>query len=860
MDPKPILMFPVPTKTDRKKQKTFSGKVHYPTIDRQQKRIEPIFTELQKAFETQRIELQNDPCCTEPEKVLVLEIIGSIEKFISAVKRIEGMEWLGEWGEEDIPPDHDFYFADKDRKDKPLVGRLFLVLSNQRALEELLSLWKRYLKDPKAKFDRGLNKWRDLFSQVKDIRTWGVKDRLLETGVLDDWNERVKAGEKNIRFEIELWFRSDTEGRLRAKTDLEHVLKIDGGRILGQTVISEIAYHAVLAELPAQTIKAILKQKQTRLVHNNQVMFFRPVGQMAVTLPNDDPQAGVSLDTDRLPEGEPIIAVFDGLPLENHSLLKGRLIVDDPDGWSSEYPANERFHGTAMTSLVIHGELDARYTPLKRPVYIRPILKPDDSSWVSPRRETMPPDTLPVDIVHRAVRRLFEVDGLESPVAPQIRIINLSIADPSRLFDYFLSPWARLLDWLAWRYKVLFIVSAGNHSQEIVLNLPRTSASSLDTNVLEQETLKAIALDARNRRLLSPAESINSVTVGAMQYDFSTSTNLGFRSNPYCSTGLPSPINALGLGYRRAIKPEILLPGGRQLYVDKLGTTHVNITLCVNDSSIAPGQRTATPGKKPGDLNATRYIRGTSNAAALATHISGELYEMLQLLREEPGGEMLEEGFLAVLIKALLVHGASWGEIYNTLETVLKNPVNRSRFKEYVSRFLGYGTVDISHIMNCTDQRATLLGCGIIQEGAAHIYSIPLPPSLSGQKEWRRLTITLAWLTPISPSNRLYRQAFLWFEPPLDKLQVSREEADWKAVRRGTVQHEILEGSRATAFVDGDGLQIQVNCREDASKLLDSIPYAIAASLEVAEGVSIPVYDEIRARVRPGIPITPTTI
>jgi hypothetical protein len=43
---------------------------------------------------------------------LVLETIGSIEEFARAVDRIEGMEWLAEWGEDDVEPDDDFYFED----------------------------------------------------------------------------------------------------------------------------------------------------------------------------------------------------------------------------------------------------------------------------------------------------------------------------------------------------------------------------------------------------------------------------------------------------------------------------------------------------------------------------------------------------------------------------------------------------------------------------------------------------------------------------------------------------------------------------------------------------------------------------
>lgn len=38
-------------------------------------------------------------------------------------------------------------------------------------------------------------------------------------------------------------------------------------------------------------------------------------------------------------------------------------------------------------------------------------------------------------------------------------------------------------------------------------------------------------------------------------------------------------------------------------------------------------------------------------------------------------------------------------------------------------------------------------------------------------------------------------------------MQARRQQADWRAVRRGTVQHEILEGERAAVFIDGDKIQ-----------------------------------------------------
>ena len=37
------------------------------------------------------------------------------------------------------------------------------------------------------------------------------------------------------------------------------------------------------------------------------------------------------------PVGLPVVALLDGLPLQAHRRLQGRLIVDDPDGFELDY-------------------------------------------------------------------------------------------------------------------------------------------------------------------------------------------------------------------------------------------------------------------------------------------------------------------------------------------------------------------------------------------------------------------------------------------------------------------------------------------------------------------------------------------
>ena len=71
----------------------------------------------------------------------------------------------------------------------------------------------------------------------------------------------------------------------------------------------------------------------------------------------------------------------------------------------------------------------------------------------------------------------------------------------------------------------------------------------------------------------------------------------------------------------------------------------------------------------------------------------------------------------------------------------------------------------------------------------------------------------------------------------------------WRAVQRGTLQHELLEGERAGVFVEDACLEIQVSCKAGAGTLEDKVPYALAMTLEVAEELDVDIYDEVRAAV-----------
>ena len=362
---------------------------------------------------------------------MVLETVGTVDDFIRAVERVPGMEWLAEVEDGEIPPDDDFFALADDgeaRPDKTLRGRMFMVFANQSALRQMISLWEEWRSNQTV--PRNFGKWKSLFQQLRDVRHWGVQDRLQETGVLEDWREGVDYGQDVVPCEIELWYRKNSEQRRAARNRVINLVEDLTGQVVTEADIEEIAYHTLLVRLPVVQIRPLLESldNEIHLVQCEQIQFFRASGQMSSSLPNDLREQDEQALPEEQPVGLPVVALLDGLPLQAHRRLQGRLIVDDPDGFELDYPAATRRHGTAMASLILHGALAEGEGILVRPLYVRPILQQDPRDWRS-HTETVPEGILVVDLIHRAVRRLFEGEGNDPPVAPQVAVVNLSIGD-----------------------------------------------------------------------------------------------------------------------------------------------------------------------------------------------------------------------------------------------------------------------------------------------------------------------------------------------------------------------------------------------------------------------------------------------
>ena len=592
-----------------------------PTRGRQTERLTPRFDALVSSLEQQRATAQTSLPATDPEMVLVFETRGSVADVFDDAKKA-GLELLIE-AEDEFEPDDDFQKNAKRPADVP--GLLHVALANLEAVTQLRQLWETWSRgEPLVGLGGMGSGLASLFNHLKDVRPWDAADRIRATGLTEVIQDRLAVGIAEVPIEAELWPYSSATRRAAAEATVRNAIAELGGTVTAAETYEEFGYHGIAAVVPTEALRGVAEQGADviQLLRSNDVFLVRPGGQSV--LPSESAVASAPVPSDfPPPSGDPTVALLDGLPAVNHARLDGRVVVIDPDGFDDgTYEARLRRHGTQMASLITWGDFGDEESPLARPILARPILKPD--AHTQDNGEAVPDGVLLPDLMVRAFREIVAA-------APSVRIVNLSVCDPHAPFQTIPSAWARALDWLSAEYGVLPVVSAGNHPT-LELSIDRAAFATAAEGERRRWTLEALNEHALSRRLLTPAEAINALTVGALHRDGSGEYASGARIDLLEGTEIPSPISAIGRGFRRSVKPDVHAPGGRQLFTVDPASSTTTIRMISSLGVLPPGLRAASPTDTDPTMGEV-HTRGTSGATALTTRRAARLLDLVEELR-----------------------------------------------------------------------------------------------------------------------------------------------------------------------------------------------------------------------------------
>lgn len=796
------------------------------------------------------IEVAADPAAVVPERCLVFELIGPVYDFNVAALAL-GLDWLRtdpltDDAAADDEEAGDAATADDDDLRPKL---LYLTMPSPQALSRLLAQWNKYKAGEKPQYGYG-SLWA-IFGYLADLRGWSVQDRL--DAHISEYISAVLSDDtvRDVSVEIDLWYRNEKERRDKSISTLTSLLQEVGGELLDLVDIEEIRYQGALVRLPSNVARR-LAQGEGDIPHFDDIMSIRPQSAYHSHIVAEPPEMR-DLSEGKKPSGPCLAVLLDGYPVVQHKALDGRLRVMEVDVSGGSVPVSARFHGTAMASLVVHGDLHEVENMLERPVGVIPVL-----TGAGGPQESTPPGKLAVGVIYRALRKVIEARQTNDPDFGRIVVINHSLCDEFHPYVRRLSPWATLLDHFSYTYSLLFVVSAGNIFKSFSVPEYASIAEFQDADVVEREAAIVLAVEAAKgtRGLLSPAESVNALTVGAIHADFAPRMPpAGVDPFPNLD-GMASLVSAVGLGTNRSVKPDLVEHGGRFLAAPSVAKN--DVVDVHGAASPHVGQLVAAP-SATGDNTVVLRTSGTSNAAAMVTRSCHFIADALDESFAADGIDWTGLVTRAVLPKALLAHSCAWRATGAFLHENYppQGPYTALKRRDTISRFLGYGRPDRERVISGGENRITLLAEDVIYPEERHEYRLPIPAAMIGTKDVRSLSLTLAWTCPVTNLSVDYRGVALklcdqhgktGFWEGVERKEIYQPNATTAA--RGTLVHMVLEGTRKMPTTDGQ-LVICVQATAGRKEFGRAyVPYALAITLEMAQSQKTNLYTEIRTAIR----------
>lgn len=509
---------------------------------------------------------------------------------------------------------------------------------------------------------------------------------------------------------------------------------------------------------------------------------------------------------------------------ESHSFVEGQDASDDAG------------HGTAVAGIALYGDVEAcdksRFWQPQIWLYNGKVMRKCPSTSTAVYDEHTIEATL--------------TEAVEHFVGLGCRIFNLSLGNSNSPYDgTHVRGLAYILDVLARKHNILFIVSTGNFSGS---NDPPVPVNSWRDEYPEY-------LLGEQSVLIDPAPALNVLTVGS-----TARHNATYDSQRYpevhqlspASEGQPSPFTRHGPSVKGAMKPELVAHGGNLACPMNFQNQQWKAEM--------RGLGVLTMNHEFQGNTLYKEISGTSFAAPYVTHLAG------RLLNEYPDSS-------ANLLRAMLVNHASLSdEVSTAFPQKMRDAFKEAHKRDAPREVAGYGKVNEGDLFRSSDHCVVLMCEETIEKDTCQFYELPLPSSyLRKTKGLRELTVTLAYSPAVRTTRLDYIATQLSYRlvkgASLDEVQASfNKTKQGEAESRNddaAPNREITAQQRGRGTVQSSKWRFKrrnpnekwfvVVTRQDRDwnhpDVLDSEPYALVVTVADRENEQAKLYAEVQAMI-----------
>jgi hypothetical protein len=529
--------------------------------------------------------------------------------------------------------------------------------------------------DPTARYE-------GFFDAIDGLRFTQPEDRLsarLEVALSG-------APEEEHLIDVEYWFHSDEDTLAGWMEEAESRALALGGELVDEYVSASSNIALARFRGAADLIAALAELDQVAAID----LVPAPVLERSEFFDLQDVE-GLEVKS---PEGDaPVVGLIDSGILSGHPILDPAVVeavaIHPEFGGVGE---DTNGHGSMVAGIYLYGDVlaAARAGHFEADFWLASVRVLDDDARV-------PESVNWVKAISEAVVYLAE--------SWQTRVINISIGDCEAPFGGGKStPLAAELDTLARRYRLIFVISAGN----------------LEEAEIEHERWPAYLLEGTGA-LLDPGQASAAITVGAISAsDGLTPGDVGstLEATAVAQSSGPAPFTRTGPGVRGAIKPEVSANGGNCRLDHNSGELRTDAAIEVVSASA----------RFPERLYDT--AAGTSFAAPAVANVAG------RLLTRYPG-------YSANAIRALMLQGAAHLPATEAHFEGIENA------ETALHSLCGYGGLDWERCGFSDDNRVVMVAEDELLPEDFHVFRIPMTESFTDVSGNHLVTVGLAFTPPV---------------------------------------------------------------------------------------------------------------